>query len=116
LGGHYHVPHGLSNALVLPHVLQFNHDVCGEAYAELATIAFPCLAEMPLEARASAFIAEIQKLSKAMEVPQRLRDVGVDRSDLTSLASDAMKQTRLLINNPKPLSFDDAIQIYQSAW
>jgi alcohol dehydrogenase class IV len=116
LGGHYHVPHGLSNALVLPHVLQFNHDVCGEAYAELATIAFPCLAEMPLEARASAFIAEIQKLSKAMEVPQRLRDVGVDRSDLTSLASDAMKQTRLLINNPKPLTFEDAIQIYQNAW
>jgi alcohol dehydrogenase class IV len=116
LGGHYHVPHGLSNALVLPHVLQFNSDVCGEAYAELATIAFPCLAEMPLEARASAFIAEIQKLSKAMEVPQRLRDVGVDRSDLTSLASDAMKQTRLLINNPKPLTFEDAIQIYQNAW
>jgi alcohol dehydrogenase class IV len=116
LGGHYHVPHGLSNALVLPHVLQFNHDVCGEAYAELATIAFPCLAEMPLEARASAFIAEIQKLSKAMEVPQRLRDVGVDRSDLTSLASDAMKQTRLLINNPKLLTFEDAIQIYQNAW
>jgi alcohol dehydrogenase class IV len=116
LGGHYHVPHGLSNALVLPHVLQFNNDVCGEAYAELATIAFPCLAEMPLEARASAFIAEIQKLSRAMEVPQRLRDVGVDPSDLTSLASDAMKQTRLLINNPKPLTFDDAIQIYQNAW
>jgi alcohol dehydrogenase class IV len=116
LGGHYHVPHGLANALVLPHVLQFNADVCGTAYAELATIAFPCLGDGPLEERAAAFIAEIQKLSKAIDVPQRLRDVGVDRSKLATLATDAMKQTRLLINNPKSLTLQDAMQIYQNAW
>jgi alcohol dehydrogenase class IV len=116
LGGHYHVPHGLSNALVLPYVLQFNIDVCGAAYSELATIAFPSVSEIPVEQRSTAFIAEIQKLSKAIGVPQRLRDVGVDSSALPILARDAMKQTRLLINNPKPLTVDDAKQIYQTAW
>jgi alcohol dehydrogenase class IV len=116
LGGHYHVPHGLSNALVLPHVLQFNADVCGDAYAELATIAFPCLADRPMEERASTFIAEIRNLSKMMGVPQRLRDVGVDRSNLTTLATDAMKQTRLLVNNPRSVTLQDAMQIYQNAW
>lgn len=87
------MPHGLSNALVLPHVLQFNVDVCGEDYSELATIAFPFLSDIPVQQRSVAFIAELQKLSEAIGVPQRLRDVGVDSSALATLARDAMKQT-----------------------
>lgn len=116
LGGHYHVPHGLSNALVLPHVLRFNLEVCGDAYADLATVAFPHLADYPLTERAFAFIEELVSLSKSVGVPQRLRDVGVHRSKLTALADDAMKQTRLLINNPKPLTLADTIRIYETAW
>ena len=116
LGGHYHIAHGLSNALVLPHVLRFNAEACRDAYAELATAAFPHLAECPMDERAAAFIHELARLTKEVDVPQRLRDVGVDRSQLAMLADDAMKQTRLLVNNPKPLTLTDAMSIYEAAW
>ena len=55
IGGHFHVPHGLSNALVLPHVLRFNAKVAPQPYAELAPLAFPDLGELEGQARAEAF-------------------------------------------------------------
>lgn len=116
VGGHCHVPHGISNALVLPHVLRFNAECCSSAYADLATAAFPHLADCPLNERASAFIDELASLAKEVAVPQRLRDVGVERSQLAMFADDAMKQTRLLVNNPKPLTLADAMCIYEAAW
>lgn len=116
LGGRYHLAHGITNALVLPHVLRFNAETCNDAYAELATAAFPHLAARPLNERASAFIDELVNLTGEVAVPQRLRDVGVERSQMAALADDAMKQTRLLVNNPKPLTLADAFRIYEAAW
>lgn len=116
LGGHYHVAHGLSNALVLPHVLRFNADACGKAYAELAPIAFPHLADVPASRRGEAFAEAIEHLSAELDLAQRLRDVDVPREDLPMLAADAMKQTRLLVNNPRPLTEADALAIYEAAW
>ena len=46
----------------------------------------------------------------------RLRDHGVSRESLPRLAEDAMKQTRLLVNNPRALAYDDALAIYDKAW
>lgn len=116
LGGHYHLPHGITNALVLPHVLRFNARVCSDAYAELGTAAFSHLAEHKWDERASAFISELIDLSAEVALPGRLRDVGVDRSRIRMLAEDAMKQTRLLVNNPRPLNVEDAMNIYEAAW
>lgn len=116
VGGHCHVPHGISNAVVLPHVLRFNAESCGNAYAELATAAFPHLVDRPLNERASAFIDELASLTKELGVPQRLRDVGVERSQLAMFANDAMKQSRLLFNNPKPLRLADVLCVYEAAW
>jgi alcohol dehydrogenase class IV len=116
LGGHYHIPHGLSNALVLPHVLRFNLPAAEERYAELATDVFPHLADMALDKRANAFIEALADLSRALKVPQRLRDMQIGADALPMLANDAMKQTRLLVNNPRPLSEADALAIYKAAW
>lgn len=116
LGGHFHLAHGITNALVLPHVLRFNTDACSDAYADLAVAAFPYLAEHPLNERVCAFISELVGLTKDVGVPRRLRDVGVEQSQLAMLADDAMKQTRLLVNNPKPLTRADALGIYEAAW
>lgn len=116
LGGRYHLPHGITNALVLPHVLRFNAIVCGQAYSELAPIAFPHLSTCPTLERPLAFIDELVLLAKDMAIPQRLRDVGVERSHLPSLTDDAMKQTRLLVNNPRPLTLSDTLHIYEAAW
>lgn len=116
IGGHFHVPHGLSNALVLPHVLRFNLPVAGGLYAEIAADAFPELANVPQVARAEAFIEALVSLSIELAVPQRLRDVGIPAAALSLLASEAMKQTRLLVNNPREMSLQDAHSIYANAY
>jgi alcohol dehydrogenase class IV len=116
VGAHYHVPHGLSNALVLPYVMRFNLSHAGELYAELAPELFPELARTPSTERAAALIEQLQALSAELGVAQRLRDVGVPEDALAILASDAMKQTRLLVNNPRVVSEQDALAIYQAAF
>ena len=116
LGGHFHIPHGLSNALVLPHVLRFNAKVAPQPYAEIAPFAFPELAAYEGQARAEAFCDRLADLSKACGLPQQLREMGIDRSILPRLARDAMNQTRLLGNNPRPLTEADALAIYTAAY
>lgn len=116
IGGHFHVPHGLSNALVLPHVLRFNLPQAAGMYGEIAADAFPALARLPPRERGAAFAEALQTLSRELGLPQRLREVGIAEGDLAMLARDAMKQTRLLVNNPRPLEEADALAIYRAAW
>ncbi|WP_354546157.1 iron-containing alcohol dehydrogenase [Roseovarius sp. MBR-78] len=116
LGGHFHIPHGLSNALVLPHVLRFNAVTAPHPYTELAPHLFPDLATLEGQARASAFCDRLAGLSAACGLPQRLREMGIDRATLPRLASDAMNQQRLLVNNPRPLTEADALKIYEAAY
>jgi alcohol dehydrogenase class IV len=116
VGARYHVPHGLSNALVLPHVMRFNVNHADGLYAELACELFPELSRAPAAERASLLIEKLQALSRELGVPQRLRDVGIPEDALATLASDAMKQTRLLVNNPREVTERDALAIYQAAF
>jgi Alcohol dehydrogenase, class IV len=117
IGGRFHVPHGLSNALVLPHVLRFNAPQAERAYAEIAADVFPRLAsEGGANARCRAFIDSLAALSERLGLPQRLRDVGIGEEHLPAMAADAMKQTRLLVNNPRPVEEADALAIYRAAW
>ena len=116
IGGIFHVPHGLSNALVLPHVMRFNASACAEAYATLAPDAFPDLATVPEAQRADEFINRLEALSADIGLEQTLREVGIGESDLPVMAADAMKQTRLLVNNPREVSEADALAIYQAAY
>lgn len=114
IGGRFQVPHGLSNALVLPHVLRFNAETAPEGYAEIAPCLFPELAGR--EDIAAAFCDALAELAARCGLPGRLRDVGIDRGSLQIMASDAMKQTRLLVNNPRKLAQDDVLKIYEAAW
>lgn len=115
VGGIFHVAHGLSNALVLPHVLRFNAPVAATLYADLAHIVSPG-AQGSDEARATELIARIDEMVIATGIPRRLRDVGVGEGDLKRMASDAMRQTRLLVNNPREVSEADALAIYSAAY
>ena len=116
IGGSFHVPHGLSNALVLPHVLKHNNAVAADTYATLAPHVFPDLArEADLWLRAEAFAQRLAELSERLGLKTRLSDVGISEADLPKLASDAMKQTRLLVNNPRELNETDALEIYRDA-
>lgn len=116
LGGHFHIPHGLSNALVLPHVLRFNAVTAPQAYAELAPFVFPDLAKLEGQARAAAFCDRLAELSAACGLQQTLRAMNIPEDFLPRLASDAMNQTRLLVNNPRELTEADALAIYRAAY
>jgi alcohol dehydrogenase len=114
IGGIFHVPHGLSNSLVLPPVLRFNAPAAAELYAELAEIIAP-EAMGSAEARSNALITAMEDLAERTGIETRLTQVGVTESDLDRLAADAMLQTRLLGNNPREVSLADARAIYAAA-
>ena len=115
IGGMFHVPHGLSNALVLPHVLRFNLSHAAPLYAQLASIVAPH-ASGSEDARAQALIDAMQALAAETGIVRTLREVGIAESDLDALAEAAMLQTRLLGNNPRPVTLTDARAIYAAAW
>ncbi|AYF89574.1 iron-containing alcohol dehydrogenase [Pseudomonas sp. JS3066] len=117
LGGHFHIPHGLSNALVLPHVLSFNASAAAPLYAELAPLVLGSNLRPGSEAQLTEqLIRELAAFSERSGLPTRLRDAGVPEAMLPRLASDAMLQQRLLVNNPREVSEEQALAIYQSAF
>ena len=116
IGGHYKVPHGLSNALVLPHVLRFNAEVVPQAYADLLPHVFPEASAKGVDDAAMKFIEGMAALSRTCGLQQNLRDMGVKKAALPMLARDAMNQTRLLVNNPRPVDEAAALKIYAAAW
>ncbi|WP_020654329.1 iron-containing alcohol dehydrogenase [Massilia niastensis] len=114
VGGIFHVPHGLSNSLVLPHVLEFNLPAAASSYAELAAIVAPH-ASGSEEARARALIAAMQQITRMTGIEASLRQVGIAETDLDRLADEAMLQTRLLGNNPREMTREHARAIYAAA-
>ena len=106
LGGHFGVPHGLSNALVLLPVLEFNLDAAGPLYAELAP-ALGCGTPT-----AAAFVGAVDALLADAGLERTLAAVGVRKEHLPMLAADAMQIQRLLVNNPRDVAYDDALAMY----
>ncbi len=116
IGSLFHVPHGLSNALVLVEVMRFNAPVCGAEYAELAPHVFPDIdTDQVSEAVTAEFIEKLGQLNIELGLEAGLQQVGIAKTDLPKLASDAMNQTRLLINNPREVLEEDATRIYEAS-
>ena len=110
LGGHYHIPHGLSNSLMLPTVLSFNAEICPDLYAELTDV-------LPGAARsAQGLIDWLKALIDDSGLPTTLAEADVPQKDLAMLAKDAMFQQRLLINNPREVDETTALRLYHDAW
>jgi alcohol dehydrogenase class IV len=116
LGGLHHIPHGLSNALMLRHVLQHNSDAARADYAVLAQVLEPGCAGQGSQAQCALFIDRLDQLVTASGVAPRLRDHGISEVDIPTLAREAMKQQRLLVNNPCPIDEEDARRLYEAAW
>lgn len=116
LGGRFHLPHGLTNALMLGPVLAYNMDAALHDYAALGVIVDPTLEPLGQQGRARGLIEAMARLSAASGLPQRLRDVGVERAHLSILATEAMKHQRLLVNNPCPITHADALRLYEAAF
>ena len=116
LGGLHHLPHGLSNALMLRHVLGHNLEAAREHYAELAEVIEPDCAGQGSQARAALLIERLDALARRSGLPLRLRDHGISFDECPLLGKEAMRQTRLLVNNPCEISESDAQRLYEAAW
>jgi alcohol dehydrogenase class IV len=116
LGGLHHLPHGLTNALMLRHVLAHNLEAARDHYAELAEVIEPECAGQGSQARAALLIERLDALAAESGLALRLRDHGISFDEAPLLAREAMKQTRLLVNNPCEISESDAQRLYEAAW
>ncbi|MBB3186995.1 iron-containing alcohol dehydrogenase [Microbacter margulisiae] len=112
LGGRFHVPHGLANAIVMPEVLRFNMEASIERHATVA-LALGVQNKGDEKETALAGIEKIKEISRACGIPQHLSDIGIKAEDLSELADIAMGVTRLLKNNPREVTKTDAIEIYR---
>ncbi|MGF2411409.1 iron-containing alcohol dehydrogenase [Ferruginibacter sp.] len=115
LGSMFHLAHGLSNALLLPYVMQFNIPAAPKRYADVA-IALGCERQDSDTATAYAGVQKIRELIKACGIPATLQEVNVPESAIPQMAIDAMKIQRLLKNNPREITEQDAIAIYKAAY
>jgi alcohol dehydrogenase class IV len=116
IGGTFHIPHGLSNALILPQVLRFNAPDAHGLYSEIAADAFPQLERIEgSQSRCAAFIDALAELSGRLGMETRLREVSIPKEAIGKIASDSMIQQRLLVNNPREVSEQDAFNICMAA-
>jgi alcohol dehydrogenase class IV len=117
IGSLFHVPHGLSNALVLVEVMRFNAAECATEYAQLAPHVFPDIdLSKTNQAVTADFIERLGQLNIELGLESGLHQVGITEADIPKLAKDAMNQQRLLQNNPKEVGLEDAARIYQASF
>ena len=115
LGGEFHVAHGVSNAVLLPHVLEFNLPAAPNRYADIA-VAMGCPRCDDALETAQGALNRVRELSAECGIPARVSDLGVPESAIQRMAESAMTVTRLLERNVRPVTMSDAIKIYRRAF
>ena len=114
LGGKYHIPHGVSNAILLAPVMRFNASYCED---RLATAYDRCCHEpketaLTAKEKAEWIIRKIEDIVKELEIPTSLKEFGVPKEDLEGLVEAGMQVKRLLVNNMRPVTPEDARNLY----
>ncbi|MBP3849452.1 MAG: iron-containing alcohol dehydrogenase [Prevotella sp.] len=115
LGGEFHIPHGLSNAILLPSVMKFNMPANVKRHAEVA-IALGCEPGKNAQETAQRGVEFIYRLAEAVGIPQKLTDLGIPQTAVPGMAKAAMQVQRLLKNNPREVTEQDARDIYNSLY
>ena len=116
LGGEFHVPHGLANAVMLPHVLRFNMLGNMTKFAAISKAFGLPVENLTQRQAAEAGIAAVEELMRDINIPLHLREMKIPREAIPGMAEGAMEGTRLLANNPRKMTLKDAEEIYQRAW
>jgi alcohol dehydrogenase len=114
LGGVYNLPHGVCNAVLLPHVMRFNLPVCAEKMAKVAEAMGVDTAGMSAEQAADAAIAAVEKLSADVGIPAGLKELGVEEGKLEQMAKLALADP-CAPGNPREMTLEDAVAIYKTA-
>ena len=115
LGSMFHLAHGLSNALLLPYVMEYNLPASAKRYADVA-IALGCERDGDDTLTAKKGIDKIRELIKECGIPATLKEVNIPKEAIPQMAKDAIKIQRLLKNNPREITEQDAVDIYNAAY
>lgn len=114
LGGFYNLPHGVCNAVLLPHVQRYNAQICPKRLKNIANSMGVNVLTMSDDEGANAAISAIEKLSQNVGIPAGLATLGVKSDDIVLLADNALKDVCGL-TNPKQASHEEICQIFQAA-
>jgi alcohol dehydrogenase class IV len=114
LGAHFDVPHGVANAVLLPYVMAWNLPACLATYPQIAAALGEDIAGLSTQDAAERAVDAVQRLSRDVGIPPRLRDVGVTKSGIPQMAADAMKSGNVLVN-PRDTTYDDILYLFETA-
>jgi alcohol dehydrogenase len=116
LGGRFGVPHGLANAILLPHVMRYNMEACTDQYALVAEALAVKKPETSHDEAAEEAVKAIEELNKKIGLPGRLRDVDVSREGLEDCAELSLSDGSI-VYNPKPVfETEEVLKVYEAAW
>jgi alcohol dehydrogenase class IV len=112
VGGHFDVPHGIANAIILPYVMAYNLDAASDLYANVASALGCDVAGVESREAAVMAVEAVRSLNRQLGIPERLSEVGVTRAAIPAMATDAMKSGNIPIN-PRPTTYDDMVGLYE---
>lgn len=113
LGGKYHIPHGVSNAMMLVPVMKFNEPMCRKRFATVYDrVAHDGNPSLGAEEKSTWVIRRLDEIVKHLEIPASLKDYGVPKEDLDILVASGMDVRRLLVNNMREVTAEDARALY----
>ncbi|MBW1993642.1 MAG: iron-containing alcohol dehydrogenase [Deltaproteobacteria bacterium] len=115
LGGQFHVAHGIANGLLLPYVMQFNAMGNIEKFADVARLLGEKVNHLTLLEQANHAADAVKALYRDLKIPQSLTELGIPKEAIPRMARAAMDVTRLMVNNPRSMSTEDAEMIYEKA-
>ncbi len=115
LGGKFHIAHGISNAVLLPYVFKYNINANPERHADVA-LALGAEKGTTVLKTANNGVKKLFNLNEMLNIPKKISELGVPVNSIEELAEAAMKVTRLLVNNPREIKYDDALKIYKEAF
>ena len=116
LSAFYGIPHGVANAVLLPYVMEFNKDYTGEKFREIARVlGVDGVDGMNETEYRQAAIDAVRKLSLDVNIPQTLKEIGVQEEDLPALAEAAMADV-CTGGNPRPCTFELVLDVYKKAF
>lgn len=115
LGAHFDVPHGVANAVLLPYVMAWNLPACLQTYPQIAAALGEKVDGLSAQEASERAVDAVQRLSRDVGIPARLRDLGVTQSGIPLMATDAMKSGNILVN-PRDTTFDDIVHLFETAY
>jgi alcohol dehydrogenase len=115
IGGALDLPHGLLNAILMPHVMRFNAETHAARYVDVARALGVAVADLTPAAAADAAIDRVEALARALDIPAGLRALGVDQSDFPRFAVNALRDA-YITTNPRPVTENDVRGICVAAY